>query len=1830
MLNSAHKGYDYQDLLGAYFVAQYIASNKLDVEFLFDSKDVNGDKFDDFKIFEGKKIYYRQIKHSEKHCLKQNDFLASGYPNLHLKKLFDSWLKLPRDNAEFRLCLAWGLPEDGDKLNDVLKPLNSCNKVFSETSCYKIDCDSLWPQGTEIIDDWKKLKNDLKDVDRDEFKRFLDSLIIEVDYPKKTKLESLFSKLVQDIGVGTYPNDHLQVEAICDKMQLIAQKLRADASKNHVSALKIAEDCHIVLNCGGIEENFPIDEKMYVDVSDRLQTIKDALSRNNKVVATAEPGAGKSWLINALEKDCNLNNVTLVKHYCYVSLEDCDFERRVRTTTLLGSLKDQIQQTFSGLHSNKTFAADVDEVNTLLNQISSKTLVLIDGVDHVKRIYAKNSYNVTQKQVNVISAMNQLDFDNPNVKLLVISQPISEFSSLTNFLNVEIPPISVGFVRKYLKKVSLDDKEYEGTLLSTLIHEKSQGNALYCKYLVEYAKAKASSEDLSWLGKLPSYDNNLQSYYDYIYEKLDRNIDVPTALCGVDCSLNKDELKEITGAGKYIDEQLEILSPILRCKSAYGYSIYHESFKRYLFDLFEKNKVNVRKKVYAPLIEWLENKNFYKYPKAYICLLKLYRQIEDYGKILDTVSVSFLEDSMLNACSFEDLKRNHHFQKEALFYADDLKKHIIVAEQAKMISQVNYMGASDFEEYLDAVKWNIGNNCAYDFIQREGSSRFDFDSLSHYLAKLSFKPSEEVHWDLCDFGDSFDLKYTGRYAVMLLKTGAYQELDNFVLETYEKYGDYLESVLIPIEKWNVVYGKEWMEKTPKIKQLFKEIRPKSILLNEAVDLLIKGCGSHQEKELYNLVKNVEYAAQDASEDFVRLEVERLKDHFWFYNWIIFIILTSRLEKNCFDAKKLLDAFKYLSRDVDPFKGKPRACDLYYLYSYFDLSYRRALSLCRENSEVLSKCLSLLEKVCDLTTSLRESANGPLTRDRYLEILFDYAPEQYPISEQESVVNNSKNHGYYHDLANLYFKYSALLAKIDKKTEAKIYFDKGVESFWGYGDRKDASLYEVLDCLTAYAHYTGKIDHKILIELFEMSMAIVHHTDGSGTNKFPIYVFERILEISPVFAMEFLMKMGLSNDGPWGYLEEMTSVFLRKSMTKYSLEEWFLVCQTQPLLNSDSVLSYGLKNLQNITSELKEPFRNWVEHIPFVSSKIDNEYSEWYTPKTCSLYKEIFDVDISKKNDKNKTYENEYFSLKDEHPSFEANDTEESEKYFVRYSLRMSDLNQFFKLFNSLNQNDKFKIISQYIKCYETYSHPVVDLLLANIHDDKTLIYLCVGYFIYSLKVWSKIEENIKYFNKAYSIDSEQTIKYLKQFIGMYVAENNWPYDISSTIIRILIEIKADIKYVQDAFELLYEITERKLPLDTQIHFASEVMQKTNLDKYSIQEKIVLLLISRLNRLGIEKSQHTIYALTYIAKTNPQNYIKALMYLYSEETEILPICRAALLQIVSDYIPEEYVSEDFKKVVKKKYPTGYYYEDWLMSIWVDIGFDVIHQNRSITYLKSPDDYKFIPYINPKYQNLLGTGFCLDGSHNAFKQKKQVLNKKYGEDFTLSAEQIAASHTGLSNAIYEIINEDYYNDFSLYQNSDGTELVSPFLLENIIRYVGSKVKMPSFAPANDSFRISVEDWRYGRGDKTWVTLVYNEETYRSVGMGLMSNPTTDVKSAELGNKCSENVFRLEQYFNNKDYRNDTSIIAKLSVLDSFEKHVIWFLTPGAMQKMNLHINPNMFDGLQALDENGTIVAKMIVWEADIHGSIWQGVEMPCQKGTALLFRRDCLKLLEPLIS
>lgn len=1822
MLNSAHKGYEYQDLLSAYFVAQYIASNKLDVEFLFDSKDFDGDKFDDLKIFDGDKILYRQIKHSENHSIEKDDFSAPGAHDLYLKDLFDSWLKQKDGATEFRLCLAWNPPQKGNEINQYLKSFDEDNGLFSETACYRIDCDNLWSLENKIPKTWIKLRNDSTEINRDLFKSFLNSLIIEIKYPSMEELDKLLVDVVKKIGIERYPNNHLRIVDVCEKIQSIVRDLRASDEKGRISAKKIAEGCSIILNYGGIEEKFPIEEDLFVDVPNRLQTIKDALTQSDRVIATAEPGAGKSWLISSLEKELKKDGVQILKHYCYVDLKDSLFRERIKTDSLYGSLRAQIKNLFPEINCETTYAADSKEIVFLLNQIESKVLLIVDGVDHVKRVYARDSYEVTKQQVDIISAIKQLNFVNTNIQLLVISQPLDEFQTLNDFYQVTIPPITKKFVKAYIAKSHIEDKELHGIILSDSIYEKSHGNALYCKYLVEYAKKYASSNDFRWLDSLPSYEYNLEPYYKYIYEELDGKIEVSAALCGVDFSLSKDELIKITGIGKCVDKQLDVLTPILRFNPAYGYSIYHESFKRYLFKLFEKNQIDIERKVCVPLIDWLKKEDFYKNQKAYASLLRLYYEVKKYDKILETISESFLEESMLNACSFEDMNRNHAFQKKALIHSEgvkDFKYHIILAEQSKMLLQIDYMGADNFEDYIEAVKYNISREKAHDFIQRDGGAiGFDSSSLIRYMSKRALIPSEQVYWELCDFGDPVDLEDTRDNIIMLLSTKAYQELDDFVFNIYANHREVFDAVLKATDDWNVVYGSEWLASTPKIRKVLENIYNRKRCLKTAVDQLLKDKVYLNGDESYFFTKNIEFAVKKASEEEIQSEITRLSNSCWFYDWIIFDILTSRLEKIDLNADVLKNAFSYLSKHSNPLMGNGRAIDLHYLHNYIVLSFKRALSLCIGNQDLLLECLSLLERVC--------SCYELFSRPQYLEILRIYAPEQYPISEQEKTIKgfikDAENNEYYQELSQLYFQQSVLLAKQKETSLAQELFRKGVNAFWGYGERKDGSIYEILNVLTPYAKYTGSADRKMLLDLYELSRTIVNHTDGSGTKHAPIVLFERMSEIDPEYAIDFLTLLGLNQKGPVKYLEEMTSTFLRERMDVLPLDDWFLVCQTQPMLNSDSVLLYGLKNITNVVNELKISFHNWIKQIPFASSQIDNEYSKYYSLETNSLYKETFGIDLPKEGNR------EEFNHDRDHLTFNATNLDESEKYFERNSLNTEDVDSFIEFLNSLGIDDEKKLLLQYIKGYMSYDHPIIEELIARIADDELIIYLYVGFFVYSIRF---NEMDLTYFKKAYEIDQSKTMFILKHFLGIFIEDRIDPWDVSRTIIQILIEVRTDKKIVQDHFDLLYRIIAKKLPIETREFLPQDVKQNEELNHFSLGEKVALLLVTRLNRLCIEKSQHVIYALAYIAKTRPKDYISALTYVYSKEDCLLPICRAALLQIVSDYIPDENISNELKNAITKNYPTGYYYEDYLISKWVDIGLDFVHQNNSITFPDATEDSDFIPSINAKYGNLWDVEFPLNGSFKDFQHKKNEYTQKYGRAFTLSAERMAASHTGLSNAIYEIVNECHYNDFKAFKDCLGIELVSPFLLENIIRCVGAKEKKPKFMPGDSGVnRITVSDFQYTYGDEEWGVLASREENRSDGRMNFKTDNTCDFMIAELENNHPGIPFFISQYGIDKDYSNDASVIAKFSVLDTFENHVIRFFSPAAMKKMGLHINPNMFEGLKALDKDGNVVAKMITWEENFYGSIWQGVEIPGRKGTALLFKRDKLKLLEPLLS
>lgn len=216
-LNSAHEGYDYQDLLTSYFILKEILEGNFESVFSVDKKNTSDgvpDRFDDLVITNGMKIQRKQIKYSNdstnKTLVKDNLASDSSY-GLAIHKLFESWNDLSTSETEFRLCLAWNEPTNHN-IKHVLT-LQDNNSSFDNyaTKVFKINLDNLWETDPENFNRWNNFSKYVKEklVDRDLFQTFCDELVIELELPKASldftnpsDLEKILIEQADRLGIG--------------------------------------------------------------------------------------------------------------------------------------------------------------------------------------------------------------------------------------------------------------------------------------------------------------------------------------------------------------------------------------------------------------------------------------------------------------------------------------------------------------------------------------------------------------------------------------------------------------------------------------------------------------------------------------------------------------------------------------------------------------------------------------------------------------------------------------------------------------------------------------------------------------------------------------------------------------------------------------------------------------------------------------------------------------------------------------------------------------------------------------------------------------------------------------------------------------------------------------------------------------------------------------------------------------------------------------------------------------------------------------------------------------------------------------------------------------------------------------------------------------------------------------------------------------------------------------------------------------------------------------------------------------------------------------------
>ena len=208
------------------------------------------------------------------------------------------------------------------------------------------------------------------------------------------------------------------------------------------------------------------------------------------------------------------------------------------------------------------------------------------------------------RSTEIISELLEIHFPD-NCYVIISSQPIDEIEEFKgkNYSVFEIEPWGIEQVKSLMASFQINDdniKDDDISSISVYLLKKSQGNALYLGYILRQLRNLDVNKEL--IDEIPDYDINLSKYYSYLYTKV-RNNRTVNALCGADFYLSLDDLMEITGDGEFVEQDISVLHPLLiENILSGGFSVYHESFRRFVLASLKDKKVDLERNVYGILV----------------------------------------------------------------------------------------------------------------------------------------------------------------------------------------------------------------------------------------------------------------------------------------------------------------------------------------------------------------------------------------------------------------------------------------------------------------------------------------------------------------------------------------------------------------------------------------------------------------------------------------------------------------------------------------------------------------------------------------------------------------------------------------------------------------------------------------------------------------------------------------------------------------------------------------------------------------------------------------------------------------------------------------------------------------------------------------------------------------------------------------------------------------------------------------------------------------------------------------------------------------------------
>ncbi len=224
---------------------------------------------------------------------------------------------------------------------------------------------------------------------------------------------------------------------------------------------------------------------------------------------------------------------------------------------------------------------------------------------------------------------------------------------------------------------------------------------------------------------------------------------------------------------------------------------------------------------------------------------------------------------------------------------------------------------------------------------------------------------------------------------------------------------------------------------------------------------------------------------------------------WYTCWLRFTISLVIAEAAPPDerSRSSLQALRILTEVEDPFLGKPRACDLYYIHGLIDETIRRAVHLLDDLD--WAEALEVLKRITNaVSTTISGELGGPFPPDRLLDLVVETATPKRRIVARSFVSELMGNDGdgrYYSDLAGYRLVAARLELNAGNPITSERYWIEACRLLIAYGWRRDTTIYELLNPLPALITIDPARGRMAVAKVQPLCERVLEHTDGKDTH-----------------------------------------------------------------------------------------------------------------------------------------------------------------------------------------------------------------------------------------------------------------------------------------------------------------------------------------------------------------------------------------------------------------------------------------------------------------------------------------------------------------------------------------------------------------------------------------------------------------------------------------------------------------------------------------------------------------------------------------------------------